>query len=97
MKYAVIFKAQMKNPDKQYSQMAKQMRDIAKEHYHCQSFISYMQGDQEIAISYWNTIEDIQAFKNDERHVLAQKLGKIKWYSNYQIDIVEIKHSHQFP
>ena len=73
--YAVIFKATTKQLDDEYSQTSARMRELAKSKYGCEEFISAQEGDQEIAISYWHSEQDIQAWKDDPEHRRAQALG----------------------
>ena len=92
--YAVIFRAKVKKLDGQYSVMAKNMRDLAMSQYGCTEFTSCTEGDEEIAISYWPSLEHIKTWKNDADHLVAQSLGKEKWYETYTIQVVEIKREY---
>jgi heme-degrading monooxygenase HmoA len=49
-----------------------------------------------INISYWNTIEDIKRWKNLEQHLIAQKLGKEKWYQSYKVRICKVERDYEF-
>ena len=66
------------------------MRARAMEQYGCVDFVSVTEGDDEIAISYWRTLEQIQQWKQDEAHLKAQQLGKSRWYQSYRIEVVEL-------
>jgi heme-degrading monooxygenase HmoA len=94
--YAVIFKAKTGVQDHQYSEMVGTMRDLAFEKYHCQDFLAVTEGQQEIAISYWNTEEDIRNWHQDSQHSLAQKLGREKWYESYVVEVVKIERRYTF-
>ena len=61
MKYVVIFKAKIKQFDEHYAQTAQLLREKALTEFHCQHFEALCENDQEIALSYWNQLEDIQA------------------------------------
>ncbi|GAA4999234.1 hypothetical protein GCM10023206_00140 [Acinetobacter puyangensis] len=87
--YIVIFKATIRQLDPQYSIMAQNLRQKAFAEYHCQKFESYTENQQEIALSYWLSLEDIQAWKNDPEHLLAQQLGHEKWYSTCSVEICQ--------
>ena len=93
--YAVIFKATTKQLDDEYSQTSARMRELAKSKYGCEEFISAQEGDQEIAISYWHSEQDIQAWKDDPEHRRAQALGKTRWYQSYRVEVVQILRSYQ--
>ena len=88
--YAVIFKAKTKKLDDAYFKMAKCMRELAMNEYGCQEFTAVTEGSDEIAISYWESLEQISKWKQNGEHLVAQKLGVEKWYENYTVEIVEI-------
>ena len=88
--YAVIFKAKTKELDEEYFTMAKHMRELAMNEYGCIEFTAVTEGRQEIAISYWDSIEKIKKWKQDSEHLVAQELGKSKWYEDYTVEIVEV-------
>lgn len=88
--FAVIFKAKIKLLDEQYSVMAERMRALAINEYGCTEFSVCTEGNQEIAISYWPTLEHIDAWHQNPEHKVAQALGKSKWYESYQVQVTEI-------
>ena len=88
--YAVIFKAKTKELDEEYFIMAKHMRELAMNKYGCTEFTAVTEGREEIAISYWDSMEQIAKWKQDSEHLVAQELGKSKWYEDYVVEIVEV-------
>ena len=48
------------------------------------------EGDEEIAISYWESEEQILAWKKDGEHLAAQELGRKKWYKAYKVEVVRV-------
>jgi heme-degrading monooxygenase HmoA len=72
------------------------MRDLAFERYNCQDFIAVTEGEQEIAISYWNSKEDIRQWHKDSQHAVAQQLGRDKWYQSYVVEIVKVERRYAF-
>ena len=88
--YAVIFKAKTKELDNNYFKMAKLMRELAINRYGCVEFTAVTEGSDEIAISYWESLEHIQKWKENSEHLVAQKLGQEKWYDDYTVEIVEV-------
>ena len=88
--YAVIFKAKTKKLDDDYFKMAKRMRELAIAEYGCIDFTAVTEGSDEIAISYWESMEQIKKWKENGEHLVAQELGKKKWYEDYTVEIVEI-------
>jgi len=88
--YAVIFTAKVKDLDEAYAATAARMRERAMSRYGCTEFISAMEGGQEIAVSYWETQEQIRQWKEDAEHLAAQELGRSTWYESYRVQVVQI-------
>ena len=88
--FAVIFKAEIQQLDDEYIKTAGHLRQLAFEKYGCSQFDSYTEGGREVAISYWSSLEDIQAWKADPEHRAAQRIGQRQWYTSYEIEIVEV-------
>ena len=88
--YAVIFKATVAEFDEQYFRVAERLKALAFEKYGCQDFVSVTEGDKEIAISYWQTREQIRDWKNDPEHRLAQANGHDKWYKSFSVGVCEV-------
>ncbi len=88
--YAVIFKATVAELDDEYSHMAARLKDLAFKKYGCREFVSVTEGNEEIAISYWDTEQQILDWKNDPEHRRAQTMGRRKWYRSFSIDICEV-------
>ena len=94
IKYAVIFTAEINKLDQDYSDTASRMRELAKSKYGCIEFTAVTEGNREIAISYWDSKEQIAAWKRDPEHQLAQELGRSKWYKSYKVQIVRIDREY---
>ena len=94
--YAVIFKAKINILADDYFEMAERMRTLAMNKYGCVEFTSLTEGEQEISISYWETKEQIQQWKSDPKHMRAQALGREKWYSSYDVQVVKILREYQY-
>jgi len=94
--FAVIFRAKPGVQDDEYSKTVSKMRDLAFEKYGCIDFVAATEGDQEIAISYWQSEQAIREWKSDAEHALAQEVGRSKWYESYIVQVVEIKREYKF-
>ena len=93
--YAVIFRAEIAQLDAQYTEMAARMRELAIKQYGCAHFCSYTEGCAEVAISYWDTQDQITRWKQNAEHLAAQELGRAKWYKSYSVEVVEIIRSYR--
>lgn len=90
MKYVVIFKAKVKQLYPKYFQTAQHLRDKALSQFNCKQFESIAENGFEIALSYWDSLEDIQAWHKDAEHQAAQGIGKEKWYESFSVEICEV-------
>lgn len=97
MKYVVIFKAEIKNFDKQYAETAQKLREKALNKFHCQRFEAICEDGQEIALSYWNQLSDIQVWHADAEHLAAQQLGKAQWYAHFSVEVCEVQRRYSSP
>jgi heme-degrading monooxygenase HmoA len=88
--YAVIFRATVATLDEEYFRMAEQLKELAFKKYGCKDFVSVTEGDQEIAISYWETEQHIRDWKNDPQHRFVQVKGRDKWYKSFSVEVCEI-------
>lgn len=93
--FVVIFRAQARNLDAEYSAMAAQMRELALTQFGCLDFTAATEGDQEIAVSYWPDEASIRAWKQHADHLLAQRLGRERWYARYSVEVAEVKRHYR--
>jgi heme-degrading monooxygenase HmoA len=92
--YVVIFRARVRQFDAEYSAMAARMRSLALEQFGCLSFTAATEGEQEIAVSYWPDETSIRAWKQHSEHLMAQQLGRQRWYASYEVDIAQVQRSY---
>lgn len=95
--YVVVFNATISKVDRQYNEMATLLRERAFSEYGCQGFHAVTEGNKEIAVSYWPSLDAIKAWKDDLKHSAAQSLGKGKWYLSYQIDVAKVERTTEYP
>lgn len=93
--YAVIFTSKRTPVDEGYNAMATRMVELAKQQ---PGFIGIESARDEIGItvSYWKSVEAIQAWKNNAEHLVAQQLGKEKWYEWFTTRIAKIEREYYF-
>lgn len=93
--YVVIFRAQIRELDEQYSATAARMRELAMTEFGCLDFHSVCEGQEEISLSYWPDEASILAWKNHPEHVLAQQLGRECWYESYSVEVAQITRRYE--
>lgn len=92
--YAVIFRAEPDALDEDYYTAVKLLRDLAFSEFRCREFVAVTEGGREIAVSYWDSEEDIRAWHAAAEHRAAQRQGLIRWYKSFHVDVVEVKRSY---
>ena len=50
--------------------------------------------DQLEETPYWDSLEDIAAWRADPAHRLAQAQGREQWYADYRVQIVKIEREY---
>ena len=88
--YAVIFTSvRGQDEDSAYEEMAERMVELAKKQV---GFLGIESARSEIGItvSYWKDLESIKLWKEHTEHIIAQQLGKIKWYDYYKVRIAKV-------
>lgn len=93
--YAVIFKAKIKQLDEEYSSLAAKLRALAMQEFGCTEFSATSEGDMEIAISYWPSLDAIKQWKQASDHLYAQAQGRERWYSEYSVEVTEILRAYK--
>ncbi len=96
--FVVIFRAKVRSTgtDSEYSQVAARMRQLALEQFGCLEFSAVTEGSDEIALSYWPSEAHIRAWKAHSDHVLAQQLGRERWYDSYTVQVADITREYRF-
>jgi heme-degrading monooxygenase HmoA len=96
--YVVIFRAKPGTIDNNYSATAARLRELAFSDFGCIDFVSAAEENgNEVALSYWPDLDSIRQWKAHSDHVMAQELGREKWYASYLVQIAEIKREYRFP
>ena len=93
--YAVIFTSILKDNHKGYMELAEKMEILAKEQ---PGFLGFESARSEIgiSISYWKDQESIKKWKQHAEHLLAQQLGRSRWYEEYSIKISKVEREYSF-
>lgn len=90
--YAVIFSSRRTPTDKGYADMAKAMLELAARQ---PGFLGADSARNEdgfgITVSYWASLEAISNWKANSEHLVAQRLGKTRWYEHFELRIAKVE------
>ncbi|MCU6709055.1 antibiotic biosynthesis monooxygenase [Paenibacillus sp. J5C_2022] len=93
--YAVIFTTERTDVDNGYGEMAEEMVKLASAQPGFLGVESAREG-LGITISYWESLEAIQQWKQNERHLVARQQGRTDWYRAYKTRICKVERDYGF-
>jgi heme-degrading monooxygenase HmoA len=94
--YAVIFTSQLGSDHEGYDAMAARMIALSAEQAGFLGVKSVRDGREGITVSYWQSEADIEAWKQNAEHLLAQEEGRGRFYENYQLQVCRVGRSYDF-
>ena len=94
--YAVIFSSERTEGDHGYNMMAEKMVELASKQKGFLGVESARDSELGITVSYWKTLEDIAAWKENVAHQIAQQRGKQEWYRRFGLRVCKIERENLF-
>jgi heme-degrading monooxygenase HmoA len=91
--YAVIFSSLTTEFSEAYTETAARMVELAALQ---PGFLGVETAHEElgITISYWSDLDSIKHWKRNAEHLVAQKMGREKWYSDYKTRIARVERDY---
>ena len=91
--YAVIFTSLRTDVDDGYGNMADAMVELAKTQ---PGYLGIESAREElgITVSYWATLDEIKNWKENAHHLVAQRLGKEKWYAAFKTRVCRVERDN---
>ena len=94
--WAVIFTSTLtKREEAEYAEMAERMVALAAVQPGFLGIESARDG-LGITVSYWASLEAIRQWKAQVDHLLAQQMGREKWYSAYKTRVCKVERDYGF-
>lgn len=95
--YVAIFTSQRRPGDDGYGAMSARMVELVRRQPGYLGMESVRTADGlGITLSYWDSLESIQAWKRDAAHVEAQRLGRERWYERYALRVARVERQAFF-
>lgn len=96
--YAVIFTSKRSEIEKEaYHSTASKMVSLAEKQEGYLGIESYRnENGYGVTISYWQSLENISAWKRNLEHRAAQQKGREKWYESYKLRIAKVERDYEF-
>ena len=91
--YAVIFTSTLNQEHEGYDEEADKILSLAEKQ---KGFLGFESARDQIgiSISYWESLVDIQNWKNQTDHLKAQEKGKSDWYATYRVRIAKVERDY---
>jgi heme-degrading monooxygenase HmoA len=89
--YAVIAPAELSEDIDGYGEMALKMIELAKEQPGFLGIETAIMGDFVMAVSYWESMEAIDGWSNNARHLIAKNTAKERWFARYLTRIARVE------
>lgn len=95
--YAVIFSSQRTEGDNGYGATAERMAELAAQQPGFLGMESTRGADGfGITAAYFDTEENIRAWKRNMEHAAARQKGREIWYAHYEIRIAKVERAYNF-
>lgn len=92
--FVVIFSSRSTHIDAAYNEVAMRMLKLAQKQAGFLGVSSVRENQTGITVSYWKDEKSIQRWQQHTEHLQAQKLGKIRWYDEYSIQVAKVERSY---
>ena len=89
--YAVIAPAELADDIRGYPELAAKLVELAKAEPGFLGIESGFQKGFALAVSYWESLEAIQSWRSNSRHLLAKEKGKSAWFDKYVTRIARVE------
>jgi len=91
--YAVIFTSVRTEDNNGYAEMADRMAELAAQQPGYLG-IESARNEVGITVSYWESLDAIRHWKANIEHLVAQRLGREKWYSAYKTRVCLVERDY---
>lgn len=92
--YAVIFTSEHSDDVTGYAEAADRMEALARKQPGFMGIESVRAGKSGITVSYWATLEAVSAWKRDPEHLVAQEMGRTKWYRKFRVVLAKVEREY---
>ncbi len=80
-----------------YTAMADEMLARARSMRGFIDFKSFKAADGErLSVIHWESQETMRVWSDDLRHMVAQRLGRERWYDSFHVEVADIVRSYAF-
>ena len=93
----VLFRSRLVDQPDGYAEMAQEMLEAARTMPGFIDVKAFKAEDGErLTLVWWQDEETLRAWRTHARHLLAQRMGRERWYEYYKIEVGEILRGNEF-
>lgn len=93
--YAVVFTSKRKAYTDEYEAAADRMKELTAEQPGFLGIDSARNADGiGITVCYWDSIQAIKNWKQNNEHQYVQQMGKKEWYESYSVRIAKVEEEY---
>lgn len=93
----VLFRSKLVDAPDGYAEMAQEMLELAKTMPGFIDVKAFKADDGErLTLVWWEDEDTLRAWRTNARHLVAQKLGRERWYEYYKIEVAEVRRAREF-
>lgn len=89
--YAVIAPAELSEDTAGYPEMAVRMIEIANQQPGFLGIETALMGGFVLAVSYWESLEAIQGWREHAKHLAAKDAARARWFARYTTRIARVE------
>ena len=94
--YAAIFSSTHTGKHEGYAEDTETILELAKQQPGFLGIEAAGDDDLSIAVSYWDSDESIQAFKQLAEHLVIQERGRESYYRSYKVRVARVERDYGF-
>lgn len=93
----VLFRSKLVDEPEGYSEMADEMESLARTMPGFIDVKAYLAEDGErLTVVRWENEETLRQWREQERHRVAQRTGRERWYQYYKMEVAEVVRERSF-
>jgi heme-degrading monooxygenase HmoA len=95
----ILFRSKLTDQtDEDYARWSEDMLTHAKKQPGYVDFVQYtgVKDGERLSVVRWKDEKSLESWRQDQKHLAAKKLGRERWYANYQIEVAKVFHTASF-
>jgi heme-degrading monooxygenase HmoA len=93
----VLFRSKLVDAPDGYAEMAEEMLALARTMPGFIDVKAFTADDGErLTLVWWEDEDTLRAWRTNARHLVAQTMGRERWYEYYKLEVAEVRRAKEF-